>query len=36
LPDYLSDARAGIPEAHYFHAIYKYMFGETPGKRRRV
>ena len=26
--------RVGIPDAHYFHAIYRQAFGETPKKRR--
>ena len=25
--------RVGIPDAHYFHAIYKKRFGETPRQR---
>lgn len=24
----------GFPDAHYFHAVYREMFGETPRKRR--
>ena len=27
-------AQVGISDAHYFHAIYKEWFGETPKKRR--